>query len=41
VDVVTRQVGGKKTREAFETDVWYKRDGKWKIVQHYNSKEVP
>jgi ketosteroid isomerase-like protein len=43
VDVVTRQVGGKKTKErAFETDVWYKRDGKWKIVHlHYNSKEVP
>lgn len=43
VDVVTRQVGGKKTHErAFETDVWYKRDGKWKIVHlHYNSKEVP
>ncbi len=43
VDVVTRQVGGKKTHErAFETDVWHKRDGKWKIVHlHYNSKEVP
>jgi ketosteroid isomerase-like protein len=43
VDVVTRQVDGKKTKErAFETDVWYKRDGKWKIVHlHYNSKEVP
>jgi ketosteroid isomerase-like protein len=43
VDVVARQVDGKKTRErAFETDVWYKRDGKWKIVHlHYNSKEVP
>lgn len=42
-DVVTRQVDGKKTKErAFETDVWYKRDGKWKIVHlHYNSKEVP
>jgi ketosteroid isomerase-like protein len=43
VDVVTRQVGGKKIKErAFETDVWYKRDGNWKIVHlHYNSKEVP
>jgi len=43
VDVVTRQADGKKTKErAFETDVWYKRDGKWKIVHlHYNSKEVP
>jgi len=43
VDVVTRQADGKKTKErAFETDVWYKRDGKWKIVHlHYNSKEIP
>jgi len=43
VDVVTRQADGKKTKErAFETDVWYKRDGKWKIVHlHYNSREVP
>jgi len=43
VDVVTRQADGKKTKErAFETDVWFKRDGKWKIVHlHYNSKEVP
>lgn len=43
VDVVTRQAGGKKTKErAFETDVWHKRDGKWKIVHlHYTSKEVP
>jgi uncharacterized protein (TIGR02246 family) len=43
LDVVTRQVGGKKTKErAFETDVWYKRDGKWKIAHlHYNSKELP
>jgi len=43
LDVVTRQVGGKKTKErAFETDVWYKRDGKWKIAHiHYNAKEVP
>lgn len=43
VDVVTRQVDGKKTKErAFETDVWFKRDGKWKIAHlHYNSKAVP
>ena len=43
VDVVTRQADGTKTKEqAYETDVWYKRDGKWKIVHlHYNSKEVP
>jgi ketosteroid isomerase-like protein len=43
VDVVTRQADGKKIQErAFETDVWYKREGKWKIVHlHYNSKEVP
>jgi ketosteroid isomerase-like protein len=43
VDVVTRQADGKKTREkAWETDVWYKRDGKWKLVHvHYNSKEAP
>jgi len=43
VDVVTRAADGKKTKErAYETDVWYKRDGKWKIVHlHYNSKEVP
>jgi len=43
LDVVTRQAGGKKTKEqAYETDVWFKRDGKWKIVHlHYNSKEVP
>jgi ketosteroid isomerase-like protein len=43
LDVVTRQAGGKKTKErAWETDVWFKRDGKWQIVHlHYNSKEVP
>ena len=43
VDVVTRQADGTKTKEqAYETDVWFKRDGKWKIVHlHYNSKEVP
>jgi ketosteroid isomerase-like protein len=43
VDVLTRQADGKKTKEkAWETDVWFKRDGKWKLVHvHYNSKEVP
>ena len=43
VDIVTRQADGTKVKErAFETDVWYKRDGKWKIVHlHYNAKEVP
>jgi len=43
LDVITRQADGKKTKErAYETDVWYKRDGKWKIVHlHYNSREVP
>ncbi len=43
VDVVTRQIDGKKTKErALETDVWFKRDGKWKIAHlHYNSKVVP
>jgi uncharacterized protein (TIGR02246 family) len=43
VDVVTRGVDGARTKEqAYETDVWYKRDGRWKIVHlHYNSREVP
>jgi ketosteroid isomerase-like protein len=43
LDVVTRQADGKKTKEkAYETDVWFKRDGKWKIAHlHYNSREVP
>ncbi len=43
LDVLTRQADGKKTKEkALETDVWFKRDGKWKLVHvHYNSKEVP
>jgi len=43
LDVITRQADGRKTREkAYETDVWYKRDGKWKIAHlHYNSREVP
>jgi ketosteroid isomerase-like protein len=43
VDVLTRQADGKKTKErAYETDVWFKRGGAWKIVHlHYNSREVP
>jgi ketosteroid isomerase-like protein len=43
LDVLTRQVGGRKTKEqAWETDVWFKRDGKWKLAHvHYNSREVP
>jgi ketosteroid isomerase-like protein len=43
IDVLTRQADGKKTKEkAWETDVWFKRDGKWKLVHvHYNSREVP
>lgn len=43
VDVVTRGVDGKKTKEhAVETDVWFKRGGTWKLVHvNYNSKEVP
>jgi ketosteroid isomerase-like protein len=43
LDVVTRQVDGKKTKErAYETDVWFQRGGAWKIVHlHYNSREVP
>jgi ketosteroid isomerase-like protein len=43
VEVITRQADGKKTKErAFETDVWYQREGKWKIVHlHYDSKEAP
>ena len=38
------QVGpdGKRTKEqAWEADIWFKRDGQWKIVHlHYNSREV-
>ncbi len=43
LDVLTRQADGKKTKEqAYETDVWFKRDGKWKLAHaHYNSKVVP
>jgi len=41
--VVTRSPEGKRTKEqAWETDIWFKRDGQWKIVHlHYNSHEVP
>ncbi len=43
LDVTTRAADGSKTTErAWETDVWFKRDGAWKIVHlHYNSAEVP
>jgi uncharacterized protein (TIGR02246 family) len=43
VQVVTRQSDGTRLREeAMETDVWFKRDGKWKVVHlHYNSKRLP
>lgn len=43
LDVLTRHADGRKVKEqAWETDVWFKRDGKWKLVHaHYNSKEVP
>jgi ketosteroid isomerase-like protein len=43
LEVLTRGADGKKTKErAWETDVWFKREGKWKIVHlHYNSKEIP
>jgi ketosteroid isomerase-like protein len=43
LEVVTRSANGKKTKErAWETDVWFRRDGKWNIAHlHYNSKEVP
>ncbi|MGH9463275.1 MAG: YybH family protein [Vicinamibacteria bacterium] len=38
VDVVTRTPKGERTKEsAMETDVWFKRDGKWQIVHlHYH-----
>ncbi len=41
--VVTRSPDGKRTKEqVWETDIWFKRDGQWKIVHlHYNSREVP
>jgi ketosteroid isomerase-like protein len=43
LDVVTRGVDGKKTKEhAVETDVWFKRGGTWKLAHvNYNSKPVP
>ncbi len=43
VTVVTRSPEGKRTKEqAWETDVWFKRDGRWKVAHlHYNSREVP
>jgi ketosteroid isomerase-like protein len=43
LDVVTRAVDGKKTKEhAIETDVWFKRGGTWKLAHvNYNSKQVP
>jgi ketosteroid isomerase-like protein len=38
VDVVTRTPEGKRNMEsAMETDVWFKRNGRWQIVHlHYN-----
>ena len=38
VDVVTRTPEGERNKEsAMETDVWFKRNGKWQIVHlHYN-----
>jgi ketosteroid isomerase-like protein len=38
VDVVTRTVEGKRNAEsAMETDVWFKRNGRWQIVHlHYH-----
>lgn len=43
VDVVTRGADGTRTSErAWETDIWFKREGQWKIVHlHYNSREAP
>ena len=40
LDVTTRQPDGTQTGEtALESDVWFKRDGKWRIAHlHYNSK---
>ena len=42
-DVVTRDADGNRSKErAWETDVWFKRDGEWKIAHiHYTSREVP
>lgn len=41
--VVSRAPDGKRTKEqAWETDIWFKRDGQWKIVHlAYNSREIP
>lgn len=43
LDVVTRYPDGRKVKEkAWETDVWFRRDGEWKIAHiHYASHEVP
>jgi ketosteroid isomerase-like protein len=43
VEVVTRGADGKRTKErAFETDVWFLREGNWKLVHvHYNSRQAP
>ena len=40
IDVRTRHAAGKSTDElAFETDVWFKRAGKWSIAHvHYSTK---
>jgi ketosteroid isomerase-like protein len=40
VDVVIRGADGERSNEtAMETDVWFKRGGKWKVVHlHYNSR---
>ena len=43
LDVVTRYGDGRRvTEQAWETDVWFKRDGEWKVAHiHYTSREVP
>ena len=43
LDVVTRYPDGNRvTEQAWETDIWFKRDGGWKIAHiHYTSREVP
>lgn len=40
VDVTTRASDGTRSHEsAWETDVWFERDGRWKVVHlHYNSR---
>jgi ketosteroid isomerase-like protein len=40
VDVVTRATDGTRSNEsAWETDVWFRRGGRWKVVHlHYNSR---